>query len=71
MNEIEWKFKEDTYKRAASDSYDFWYDLTDGGYIEPKECLDINQAKILNNAVAIIESFQEAFEEFCLGDEEE
>jgi hypothetical protein len=70
-NSIEWNIKEDSYKRAVYDSYDFWYDLTMGGYIQPEKVLQVNQAKKLQNAIDIVESFQKAFEDFCCEDEEE
>jgi hypothetical protein len=55
---IQWKFKDDL--ELIED--DFWYDLTDGGYIRPEEILtDENQIKLLKEALGIVLSFREAF----------
>lgn len=64
-NEIEWDFKQHEYKRPLYDSYDFWYDLTDGGYIKPEEIINEDQVKQLKDAISIIESFKKAYELFC------
>lgn len=59
---IDWKFKPDL--KLIED--DFWYDITDGGYIKPEEILDsIDQIKILNEALLIIMSFKDAFSEIA------
>ena len=43
---------------------DFWYDLTDGGYLKPEDiCEDIEDAKKVVEAICIIQNFQEACEE--------
>jgi hypothetical protein len=58
MSDTDWKFKE-----GASISTDnFWYDLTDGGYIKPEKLLEADDAKILRAAIDIIESFKSAAE---------
>lgn len=40
---------------------DFWYDLTDGGYLNPGEMLE-DQADIdrVNNAIAVLMEFKDA-----------
>ncbi len=44
-------------------SGDFWYDLTDGGYLKPLEiCLNPDDAKQVLEAVAIVIDFQESCE---------
>ena len=51
-------------KRLSISSSDFWYDLTDGGYLKPEEiCVDPNDAQKVNKAIAIIKDFQESCEE--------
>jgi hypothetical protein len=44
---------------------DFWYDLTDGGYIHPKDILeDQKDIDKINNALSLIERFKsECFHE--------
>jgi len=45
-------------------SGDFWYDLTDGGYLDPnKICADKKDADAVNKAVEIIKDFQTSCEE--------
>ena len=42
---------------------DFWYDLTSGGYIDPKKiCASKSDAERVLHAVAVIEEFQRACE---------
>jgi len=43
---------------------DFWYDLTDGGYLNPEEILE-NQAEILvvKEAIKTLKNFQTSCEE--------
>jgi hypothetical protein len=54
--EIDWKVKPDL-KDFGTD--DFWYDLSDGGYIRPEEILeDKKQIEALKEAIAIVRSFQ-------------
>jgi len=61
MTDIEWKFKEG----PCWNSDEFWYDLTDGGYIKLAELLeDKNQIELLQNAITIIKSFEDALEAF-------
>lgn len=55
---IKWKFKKDAYPQGSSDG--FWYDLNNG-YIRPDEVLkDPEQVKALEEARALLESFEEA-----------
>ncbi len=43
---------------------DFWYDLTDGGYIKPEEmCKNIIDSIPILNAIKIIEEFKRSCEE--------
>lgn len=43
---------------------DFWYDLTDGGYLNPKEmCEDIKDAEKIEEAIKVIKEFKESCEE--------
>ena len=58
---IEWKFKKDPKPQGEGD---FWYDLTNGGYIKPEDVLaDATQLAELQKAIAILESFQDALAE--------
>lgn len=42
---------------------DFWYDLTDGGYITPKNFLaQTQQIKEVNNAIKLLMDFRDALE---------
>lgn len=43
---------------------DFWYDLTDGGYLKPEElCINKKDAEKVNQAIAVIEDFRKSCEE--------
>ena len=43
---------------------DFWYDLTDGGYLNPDEiCSDKKDAQKVQDAIKIIKEFQASCEE--------
>lgn len=45
-------------------SGDFWYDLTDGGYIKPEDICELKEdANRVNEAVKIVREFQESCEE--------
>jgi len=58
---IDWIFKDDA---QPIETTDFWYDLTDGGYIKPDKLLeDEVQVAKLNEAIDIVESFRKAMEE--------
>lgn len=62
---MDWKFKEGISVRLD----DFYYDIAHGGYIEPSEVLSCpEQAKAVNDAVALLVSFESAYEQ--LADEE-
>lgn len=59
---ISWKFKKEIPPQGSSN--EFWYDLTDGGYIKPEQILeDQKQLKIVNDAIKVLWSFQEALGE--------
>lgn len=56
----EWKFKEDVTMVYTDD---FWYDLTDGGYLKPEEILAVEEQAIkLREAIDLVHSFQHAVE---------
>lgn len=56
---MEWKFKENADPQGGSDG--FWYDITFGGYIRPSELLkDKEQIKKLEEAIELVESFEQA-----------
>ena len=43
---------------------DFWYDLTDGGYLDPDEiCEDPADAKRVKDAIEIVKEFEESCDE--------
>lgn len=51
-------------KDAEIVTSDFWYDLTDGGYIKPSELLDdADEAKKVEDAIKIVEEFKRSAEE--------
>jgi len=52
-------------------SDDFWYDLTDGGYLDPHEiCETKEDADIILASIEIIKSFERACEEQIEGFEQ-
>lgn len=64
-NDYFWVFKENAEPQGSSDG--FWYDITDGGYIEPSAVLsDVNQIKKLQEAINIVRSFELALKAECL-----
>ncbi len=65
---IKWKFKEGAEKQGSSN--DFWYDMTDGGYINPEEVLaDKDQLAKLLDALNVVKSFEEALDNANLREE--
>ena len=51
-------------KKCGASSGDFWYDLTDGGYLDPNEiCKKEEDAEHVIAAVTIIKEFQTSCEE--------
>lgn len=57
MENIKWKLKK---KYKTVDTSDLYYDLFDGGYIDPKKFLeDEEQIKKVNDAIKLIESYLE------------
>lgn len=42
---------------------EFWYDLTDGGGIEPEAMLDPIDAKKVNDAIRVIREYEQALED--------
>jgi len=54
------KLKED----LDNSTDDFWYDLTDGGYLDPDEmCASAKDAKKVKDAIAVLLEFRESCEE--------
>lgn len=51
-----------SFKKGASvRTSEFWYDLTDGGYIRPEELLDdAEQVRQVNGAIALLRAFLSA-----------
>ena len=48
---------------AQGSSNDFWYDITDGGYVRPEEVLaDPEQVTQIRGAIALLRSFETALE---------
>ncbi len=61
MNKIEWKLKEDYEVVGTSEMY---YDLFDGGYIDPENFLDDEeQIKKINDAIKTVESYLKFLED--------
>ena len=51
---MKWKFNENVKVTSS----ELWYDLTDGGYIDPdRMLLDSSQAAKVNKAIELIEDF--------------
>ena len=59
---IDWKFKENAELQGSADG--FWYDITDGGYIEPDLLLDNKwQIAKVKEAVEILKDFEQAMDD--------
>ncbi len=51
-------------KRCKVSSGDFWYDLTDGGYLDVyKICKNKEDAERVKNAIEVVKEFQSSCEE--------
>jgi hypothetical protein len=51
-------------KGLENSTGDFWYDLTDGGYLDPEKiCEDLEDAKKVKQAIAVIKDFENSCEE--------
>jgi len=51
-------------KNCTASSSDFWYDLTDGGYLKPTEiCEKPEDAKRVLDAIAVLKDFKKSCEE--------
>lgn len=49
---------------------DFWYDLTNGGYIDPEKLLvDPKDAKRVKDAIAVVKEFEQAYYDAAENDE--
>lgn len=49
---------------CEASTMDFWYDLTDGGYLDPDEILeDPEDAKKVKAAIAVIKDFENSCDE--------
>lgn len=52
---MKFKFKEDVDPVSTGEP---WYDLTDGGYIDPAKLLeDADQAELVDNAISTVRDF--------------
>jgi len=61
------KIKEDAESISTDD---FWYDLTDGGYIKPENFLDDSEdIDSIYDAINLLESFRDLLEESGLLEE--
>jgi len=50
-------------KNCKASTSDFWYDLTDGGYLEPKKiCADPKDAERVLEAIKVVRDFQDSCE---------
>ena len=68
VKKYEWDFKKDAEKCGSSDG--MWYDLTDGGYINPEELLEYKeQREQLYEAIRCLESFEAALKKANLLEE--
>jgi len=66
---MDWKFKKDVPQQGSSDG--FWYDITDGGRIDPAEVLDSEeQIKKVKEALELLQDFEKALEHEGITDEE-
>lgn len=66
---MEWEFRDDV---EASPSDEPWYDLYDGGYIDPYAVLKTEeQASAVSEAIAIVGSFIDEYQEYYEPDGEE
>ena len=58
---IKWQFKKGLERVGGSDG--FWYDITDGGYIQAKDLLeDLFQVRAVEDAIKVLEEFKGALE---------
>lgn len=58
---IKWKFKQNAEPVGSSSG--FWYDLTDGGYIEPENVLDdLFQINTVKDAAKVLKDFERALQ---------
>lgn len=49
---------------CQASTMDFWYDLTDGGYLKPEEMLeDPSDAERVRSALAVLYDFRDSCEE--------
>lgn len=76
-NKTEWKLKEGITLDDIcniNDDDGFWYDITDGGYIEPEDILaDKEQIEKLKEAIKLVRSFESLYTDIVeyLYDEDE
>jgi hypothetical protein len=62
MKSVEWKLKKDAEPTGSSDG--FWYDITDGGYIDLNNLLDDDdQIKKANDAIDLLCDLRDCLEE--------
>jgi len=58
---------------TADDYYtdEFWYNITDGGYIDPEKLVQSKpQAIIIKSCVDIVRNFESFMDSCCMGEEE-
>lgn len=64
-NKTEWKLKENITLDDIcniNDDDGFWYDITDGGYIDPEDILaDKKQIEKLKEAIKLVRSFESLY----------
>ncbi|MFW6002377.1 MAG: hypothetical protein ACOCQD_03475 [archaeon] len=64
INEKRIKSRMNIKKGCTVTTDDFWYDLTDGGYLKPEEILeDPKDVKRVKDAIATIREFENSCEE--------
>jgi hypothetical protein len=64
--EWKWEFKEDAKIQGSSDG--FWYDIANG-YIKPEEVLISEQLETLEDALSLLQSFEQSLNEAGLIEE--
>lgn len=59
------RIKKEKYKDLRTDN-EFWYDLTDGGYIDPDDLLEDKQDALkVMAAIKIVKEFEDAYNAAC------
>jgi hypothetical protein len=56
-NQVQFEFKKQEEPIPVGD---FWYDLTDGGYIKPEKLLtNPDQIKLVKDAIALLKAYED------------